>query len=97
MPAPPYGTPAALHDLGSLGGRNSEAEGINDRGQIVGAALAADGTSRAFLHTAGVMHNLNEMIPSDSGWTLQIAVAINDAGQIVGDGVAPDGNTRRFS
>ncbi len=43
-------------------------------------------TSRAFVWRAGRMADLNDLIPSDSGWTLAEAHGINDRGQIVGDG-----------
>ena len=85
-----------IHNLGTLGGRDSMAEGLNNRGQIVGFAYHADGTLHAFISAAGVMRDLNELIPSNSGWMLRNAMAVNDAGQIVGNGVAPDGNIRAF-
>jgi hypothetical protein len=42
---------------------------------------------RAFVWTsAGGFQDLNSLIPSDSGWTLESATAINDRGEIVGRG-----------
>lgn len=38
----------ALTDLRTLGGTNSEASGVNERGTVVGRAQAADGTYHAF-------------------------------------------------
>ena len=38
-----------MRDLGTLGGAASLARGINDRGEIVGETLRADGTRRAVL------------------------------------------------
>jgi hypothetical protein len=35
---------------------------------------------------AGAAVDLNDVIPSDSGWVLHKANAINDAGQIIGQG-----------
>ena len=87
---------AGVHDLGTLGGPNSRAEGINENGKVVGTAHDASGAARAFVYAAGLMSDLNAMIPPNSGWTLQIAMAVNDSGQIVGNGTAPDGNTRAF-
>ena len=42
---------------------------------------------RAFVWTAtGGFQDLNSLIPSDSGWTLESATAINDRGEIAGRG-----------
>jgi probable HAF family extracellular repeat protein len=41
------------------------------------------------------MHDLESMIPEDSGWVLQIARAINNDGQITGTGIH-NGATRAF-
>ena len=49
----------------------------------------------AFLHEDGVFHNLNDLIPRNSGWYLRQANDINDRGQIVGVGIL-DGETRAF-
>lgn len=46
----PQGT---MVDLGTLGGGQSWAMGINDRGQVVGAALTALWERRAFLYAQG--------------------------------------------
>jgi hypothetical protein len=42
------------------------------------------------------MHNLNDLIPDNSGLELLSALDINDAGQIVGFGVTPGGHLRGF-
>ena len=42
---------------------------------------------RAFVWSAtGGFQDLNSLIPSDSGWTLESATSINDRGEIVGRG-----------
>ncbi|MBI4600737.1 MAG: DUF3466 family protein [Planctomycetes bacterium] len=76
-------------DLGTLGGQNSSAEDLNAHGQVVGWAEAEDGSRRAFLWDAGrrPMADLNDLIPTGSGWELTIATAINDRGEIVGSGM----------
>ena len=70
-----------MHFLGSLGGKNGSAFGINNSGEVVGQSLLADGVSlHAFSWTkAGGMHDLGTL-----GGTESSALAINDAGEIVG-------------
>ncbi len=74
-----------MQDLG-LG----EAFGINAPGQVVGWK---DG--HAFLWEDDGAFDLNDLIPSGSGWVLDTACGINDLGQIVGWGYH-DGQTRGF-
>ncbi len=81
-----------MTDLGTLPGfSESQANGINDGGQVVGWAYADDGTNRAFLYNNGKMTDLNTLIDLASGWTLTWANAINDNGQIVGWGTDLNG------
>src|SRR6185436_4013933 len=69
----------AIIDLGTLGGSFSYAAGIDDFGQVVGAAtLTGDETGHAFLYRKGVMHDLGAF-----GGTSSAAAAINNRGQIV--------------
>ena len=42
------------------------------------------------------MTDLNSLIPSSSGWTLESANDINDSGWIVGVGLNPSGQTDAF-
>lgn len=72
-------------DLGTLGGKESEAVAINDRGQIVGSSQTSDGTSHAFLWYRGTMTDLGTL---DGGSS---AAAINERGQVVGSST-----TKRF-
>jgi hypothetical protein len=50
---------------------------------------------RAVLWEDGVITDLNDQIPADSGWQLQWAQSINSRGQIVGFGIHKD-QTRAF-
>jgi len=97
----------ATDDLGTLGGLGfcvgqfgSQAQGINDSGQVVGTSSCFDANSNfhshAFLFDGGVMHDLNNLIPAGSGWELQGASAINNAGQIAGTGTNPNGAYHAF-
>jgi probable HAF family extracellular repeat protein len=63
-------------DLGTLGGAQSFAYGLNNLGQVVGWAQTDSGQLRAFLYANGSM--------SDITGAPSIARAINDQGQIVG-------------
>ncbi len=83
-----------LQDLGSLTFTNSIAYDINDKEQVVGA-LQTGQNSHAFLWENGQMQDLNNLIPSNSGWVLQEARAINNKGKIVGFGTI-NGQTRAF-
>jgi probable HAF family extracellular repeat protein len=75
-------------DLGSLGGNESIACGINDTGRVVGQSHLASGSHRAFLWTPGgkdgapanpQMRDLGTLGGGESE-----AYAINDTGQITG-------------
>lgn len=74
-------------DLGVPNGFNSsQAEAINDSGDIVGEAYYQNygGASHAFLYSNGSWKDLNLTIPPDSGLVLKWASGINNQGQIVG-------------
>jgi probable HAF family extracellular repeat protein len=45
-------------DLGTLGGHNSSALAINDKGEIVGAAETRSGELHAFIYRKGTMTDL---------------------------------------
>lgn len=77
-----------MQDLGALsGGTQSLAFALNNVGQIVGAADTGRSGLQAVLYRSGAVHNLNHLIPRESGWVLHAARGINDRGQIVGEGM----------
>ncbi len=67
-------------DLGTLGGNHAEANGLNNRGQVVGWSLDADGRNQAFVWQNGRMTGLG-FLP---GGTSSVAMAINNGGKITG-------------
>jgi probable HAF family extracellular repeat protein len=80
---------------GTAVGTFSLANGINNRAQVVGRSIAANGEDHAFLWSDGVITDLNSVIPAGSGWTLIEAASINSSGQIVGFGTI-NGQTHAF-
>ncbi len=66
-------------DLGTLGGNCSYANGINDKGQVVGKSYTSSGKSHAFLYTNGSMTDLGTL-----GGKSSYANGINNKGQVVG-------------
>jgi probable HAF family extracellular repeat protein len=88
-------------DLGTLGGNNSVAYGMNNAGMAVGMAETSDGMPHAFIATSSGMggsvrmSDLNDLVPTNSGWMLMEARSINASGQIVGFGMY-GGRTNAF-
>ena len=79
-------------DLGTLGGQNSRALGINNNGWIVGESNLGNGYSHAFVYKNGTMIDLGTLqnYPNSS------ATDINDNGQIVGGLSTGQGEYRAF-
>jgi probable HAF family extracellular repeat protein len=76
-----------ITNLGVLGGNQSYARDINDHGTIVGTTTIPSGFGvHAFIYQDGVMTDLNDLIPPDSGWILANAHDITNDGRIVGEG-----------
>ena len=70
----------SITDLGHLGGGNSEATGINSRGQVVGWSRTASWEYHAFLWEDGEMTDLGTL----PGGAWSFAQGINSRGQVVG-------------
>ena len=66
--------------LGTLGGANSDAEGINTSGEIVGFSDTIGNYYHAFLYSGGVMQDLGTL----PGYNSSASQGINDLDQIVG-------------
>jgi probable HAF family extracellular repeat protein len=86
--------PATIIDLGTLGGSQSYAEGLNASGQVVGySLLPGDAVRHAFVYSNGVMTDLGTL-----GGTNSSAWGINASGQIVGySDTAGNGTQHGFS
>lgn len=82
-----------VQDLGTLGGVNSRAGGLNDLGQVSGwSHTTPGGDDRAFYWSPETgMLNLGTL-----GGTRSLAYAINNAGHVVGQAKLPSGYWRAF-
>jgi probable HAF family extracellular repeat protein len=92
IPSTPNGLTGTFQDLGTAGkfGRleGTEALAVNASGVVVGIAgdFQFRMTQHAFIYRNGVLSDLNDLIPGNSGWVLNAATGINDAGEITGYG-----------
>ncbi|MEJ7711858.1 MAG: DUF3466 family protein [Pyrinomonadaceae bacterium] len=71
-----------MKNLGTLGGSESAARGINDSGQVIGWSFTSTRYSHAFLYSGGKMRSLGTMSQAASS---SAASDINNLGQIVGE------------
>jgi probable HAF family extracellular repeat protein len=72
--------PGPMQDLGTLGGDNASASGVNDAGQVIGVSDLPGNVYHAFLFNSGVMNDLRTL----NGDSFSTASSINASGQIVG-------------
>lgn len=88
----------SMTDLGVLtGGSESWAFGLNDSDVVVGTSDVTGGAFRAFVwDSVNGMRNLNNLIPTGTGWTLIRATDINGNGSIVGFGTNDSAQKRAF-
>jgi probable HAF family extracellular repeat protein len=88
-----YWNTSGIHKIGTLpGGTSSFAGFINDLGEVVGESVSGT-DSHAFIwdRKAG-LRDLNNLIPSNSGWVLNHASSVNGVGQISGFGTINGAN-----
>ena len=80
-------------DLGTFGGKQSDAIAINDAGKVVGHLYTEyhDGQKRAVLYQAGKVLEIGTF-----GGNVSIGEAINKAGQVVGYAELQGGDKRAF-
>jgi probable HAF family extracellular repeat protein len=75
-------------DLGTLGGFQSVAYGVDEAGDIVGNSYLSDNTTvHAFVYSNNIMVDLNSLLPIASGWTITSAYGVNALGDVVGVGM----------
>lgn len=79
-----------LIDLGTLGGDDSSAQGINDLGEVCGWSMRADGSYEAFIYKNSTLSGLG--VPEDA--TDSFALGINEKSEIVGFVKLDSGNER---
>jgi probable HAF family extracellular repeat protein len=85
-----------MTDLGILGSDpSSEAQSINEQGQVVGVSFDSANDLHGFLwENSGPIVDLNTLVPPGSSVTVINAFQINDRGEIAANGVLSTGEGR---
>ncbi len=73
-----------LQDLGTFGGVSSEAVAINNKGEVLGYYVDADGANHYFLYNNGQVTDIVSQIANGAGWTSFSIDGFNDNDQIIG-------------
>jgi probable HAF family extracellular repeat protein len=82
-----------MRDLGTLGGRESAAAAVNDRGQVAGGAATRSGQEHAFLWDPVTgMRDLGSL----PGHIVAYATHVNERGQVAGFSYPESGLTHAF-
>ncbi|HVW09159.1 MAG TPA: PEP-CTERM sorting domain-containing protein [Bryobacteraceae bacterium] len=80
-----------LTNLGTLGGIDAVATGINEYGQAAGYLLTSAGPSHAFLYENGNMTDIGTL-----GGSSSIAYGINNSGEVTGNSAIASGDGHAF-
>src|SRR5690606_9624165 len=80
--------------LGTLGGSDSCAYAVNNKGQVVGASVDAFGKTRCFLYEIGELTGMRFLAASSGEF--DVALDINDRGRAVGYGLNDEGIYQAF-
>jgi probable HAF family extracellular repeat protein len=80
-----------MRDIGTLGGRDSRANAINNAGDVVGISTIVDVGMHAFLYRGGAMRDLGTL-----GGSTSEAHGLNDGGEVVGEARTALGETHAF-
>jgi len=83
-------------DIGTLGGDSASAVDINDSGQVTGSAQTANGSSHAFIYSAGEMLDLGLLKADRYGAGYSNGADINNKGEVVGVSDTGDGFSHAF-
>ncbi|HKA20082.1 MAG TPA: hypothetical protein VKN18_17465 [Blastocatellia bacterium] len=84
-----------IEPLPLAGHISSQANGLNEGGQVVGFSCTIDSDCRAFLWENGVLKNLNDLVAPGFNGVLLFAQDINDQGEITGRAFDPATGLRR--
>jgi chitinase len=80
-------------DIGALGGHESTAVDINDRGEVTGEAERPDGSRHAFVYKDGSLADLGTLQTDRYGAGSSNGADINNRGEVVGQSLTQDGST----
>lgn len=81
----------SVTDLGTLGGPQTSAFGINNKGEVTGYSVTSAGQEHAFIYSNGEMTDLGTFGPLSplSHYTGSTGYGINNGGQVAGYSVTP--------
>jgi probable HAF family extracellular repeat protein len=81
--------------VGTLAGTSSDAEGINDLGQVTGASSTADGEIHPCLYSNEKLTDLGTLVGHVT-WEWNSGEAVNNSGEVVGWSYNAQGNFLGF-